>query len=47
VARAATGTHNDWSRPPHFGPQNALLTILVLTELDGVTKPALQVLQRK
>jgi tripeptide aminopeptidase len=26
----------------YFGPQNALLTILVLTGLEGVTKPALQ-----
>jgi len=26
-----------------MGPQNALLTVLVLTGLDGVTKPALAV----
>jgi len=26
-----------------MGPQNALLTVLVLTGLDGVTKPALEV----
>jgi tripeptide aminopeptidase len=34
-------------RRAYFGPQNALLTILVLTGLDGVTKPALQVRQAK
>jgi hypothetical protein len=27
----------------YYGPQNALLTILVLTGLDGATGPALQV----
>ena len=26
-----------------YGPQNALLTVLMLTGLDGATKPALQV----
>jgi hypothetical protein len=26
-----------------YGPQNALLTVLILTGLDGVTKPALTV----
>jgi acetylornithine deacetylase/succinyl-diaminopimelate desuccinylase-like protein len=38
-------SRNEWYRPvdAYFGPQNALLTILVLTGLDGVTKPALQV----
>jgi hypothetical protein len=29
------------------GPQNALLTVLVLTGLEGVTKPALQLRQGK
>jgi acetylornithine deacetylase/succinyl-diaminopimelate desuccinylase-like protein len=38
-------SRNEWYKPVDawFGPQNALLTILVLTGLDGVTKPALQV----
>jgi di/tripeptidase len=38
-------SRNEWYRPvdAYFGPQNALLTILVLTGLDGVTRPALQV----
>ena len=38
-------SRNEWYRPVNawYGPQNALLTILVLTGLDGVTKPALQV----
>jgi tripeptide aminopeptidase len=37
-------SRNEWYKPvdAYFGPQNALLTILVLTGLDGVTKPALQ-----
>ena len=37
-------SRNEWYRPvdAYFGPQNALLTILVLTGLEGVTKPALQ-----
>jgi tripeptide aminopeptidase len=37
-------SRNEWYKPVDawFGPQNALLTILVLTGLDGVTKPALQ-----
>src|SRR5713226_7676088 len=36
---------NEWYKPvnAYYGPQNALLTILVLAGLDGVTKPALQV----
>jgi tripeptide aminopeptidase len=36
---------NEWYRPVDAwqGPQNALLTILVLTGLDGVTKPTLAV----
>src|SRR6267378_4560317 len=40
-------SRNEWYRPVDawFGPQNALLTILVLTGLDGVTKPALLVRQ--
>jgi tripeptide aminopeptidase len=38
-------SRNEWYRPvnAYYGPQNALLTILVLTGLEGVTKPALQV----
>jgi tripeptide aminopeptidase len=38
-------SRNEWYKPvdAYFGPQNALLTILVLTGLDGVTRPALQV----
>jgi tripeptide aminopeptidase len=42
-------SRNEWYRPvdAYFGPQNALLTILVLTGLDGVTKPALAVRQAK
>jgi tripeptide aminopeptidase len=38
-------SRNEWYKPvdAYFGPQNALLTILVLTGLDGVTKPALAV----
>src|SRR6202047_3859050 len=42
-------SRNEWySRvDAHFGPQNALLMILVLTGLDGVTKPVLAVRQGK
>lgn len=42
-------SRNEWYRPidAYFGPQNALLTILMLAGLDGVTKPALQVRQGK
>jgi acetylornithine deacetylase/succinyl-diaminopimelate desuccinylase-like protein len=38
-------SRNEWYKPVdgYFGPQNALLTILMLTGLDGVTKPALQI----
>jgi tripeptide aminopeptidase len=38
-------SRNEWYKPvdAYYGPQNALLTILVLTGLDGVTQPALQV----
>jgi acetylornithine deacetylase/succinyl-diaminopimelate desuccinylase-like protein len=38
-------SRNEWYKPvdAYFGPQNALLTILVLTGLAGVTKPALQI----
>jgi di/tripeptidase len=38
-------SRNEWYKPVDawFGPQNALLTILVLTGLDGVTRPALAV----
>ena len=40
---------NEWYKPTdaYYGPQNALLTILMLTGLDGVTKPALVVRQGK
>jgi acetylornithine deacetylase/succinyl-diaminopimelate desuccinylase-like protein len=36
-------SRNEWYRPVNawYGPQNALLTVLILTGLDGVTKPAL------
>src|SRR5882762_2236053 len=42
-------SRNEWYKPvdAYYGPQNALLTVLVLTGLDGVTKPALQVRQGK
>ena len=42
-------SRNEWYRPvdAYFGPQNALLTILVLAGLDGVSKPALAVRQGK
>ncbi len=42
-------SRNEWYKPvdAYFGPQNALLTILMLTGLDGVTKPALPVRQGK
>jgi tripeptide aminopeptidase len=38
-------SRNEWYKPVDawMGPQNALLTMLVLTGLDGVTKPVLQV----
>ena len=38
-------SRNEWYRPVDawMGPQNALLTMLVLTGLDGVTRPALAV----
>jgi tripeptide aminopeptidase len=38
-------SRNEWYKPVDawFGPQNALLTILVLTGLEGVTRPALAV----
>src|SRR4051812_26084394 len=37
-------SRNEWYKPVNawYGPQNALLTILALTGLDGVTRPALQ-----
>src|SRR6266481_2548167 len=40
-------SRNEWYKPidAYLGPQNALLTILMLTGLDGVTKPALAVRQ--
>ncbi|MBR1245481.1 M20/M25/M40 family metallo-hydrolase [Bradyrhizobium sp. AUGA SZCCT0169] len=42
-------SRNEWYKPTdaYFGPQNALLTVLMLTGLDGVTKPALVVRQGK
>jgi tripeptide aminopeptidase len=42
-------SRNEWYKPVDawYGPQNALLTILMLTGLDGVTKPALAVRQAK
>jgi tripeptide aminopeptidase len=38
-------SRNEWFKPTdaYYGPQNALLTILMLTGLDGATKPALAV----
>ena len=38
-------SRNEWYKPVNawYGPQNALLTVLMLTGLDGVTKPSLQV----
>ena len=38
-------SRNEWYKPvdAYYGPQNALLTVLMLTGLDGVTKPALLV----
>jgi tripeptide aminopeptidase len=40
-------SRNEWYKPvdAYLGPQNALLTILMLSGLDGVTKPALTVRQ--
>jgi tripeptide aminopeptidase len=40
-------SRNEWYRPTDawMGPQNALLTVLMLVGLDGVTKPALSVRQ--
>jgi hypothetical protein len=42
-------SRNEWYKPVDacFGPQHALLTILVLTGFEGVSKPALQVRQGK
>jgi acetylornithine deacetylase/succinyl-diaminopimelate desuccinylase-like protein len=42
-------SRNEWYKPvdAYHGPQNALLTMLVLIGLDGVSKPALAVRQRK
>jgi tripeptide aminopeptidase len=38
-------SRNEWYKPTDawHGPQNALLAVLMLTGLDGVTKPALKV----
>lgn len=40
-------SRNEWYKPTEawYGPQNALLTILMLTGLDGVTTPGLAVRQ--
>jgi len=40
-------SRNEWYKPveAYLGPQSALLTILVLTGLDGATRPALAVRQ--
>ena len=40
-------SRNEWYRPVdgYLGPQNALLTILMLQGLDGATKPLLAVRQ--
>src|SRR6266404_4522299 len=42
-------SRNEWYRPvdAYFGPQSALMTVLVLSGLDGVSKPALAVRQGK
>jgi tripeptide aminopeptidase len=42
-------SRNEWYKPveAYLGPQSALLTILVLTGLDGATRPALAVRQVK
>jgi tripeptide aminopeptidase len=42
-------SRNEWYRPldAYHGPQNALLTILVLSGLEGVAKPALRIRQPK
>jgi tripeptide aminopeptidase len=42
-------SRNEWYKPldAYYGPQHALLTVLVLAGLDGVTKPALAVRQGK
>ena len=42
-------SRNEWYKPTDawYGPQNALLTVLTLAGLDGVTKPALQARQGK
>lgn len=38
-------SRNEWYKPVNawYGPQNALLTVLMLSGLDGVTKPTLSV----
>lgn len=45
--RGAENWHsgNEWDEPvnAYYGARNALLTILMLTGLDDVTKPALRV----
>src|SRR3954451_620433 len=42
-------SRNEWYKPvdAYHGPQNAVLTMLVLAGLDGVTKPALAVRQSR
>jgi acetylornithine deacetylase/succinyl-diaminopimelate desuccinylase-like protein len=41
-------SRNEWYKPVDawLGPQSALLTILALTGLDGVSKPALALRQK-
>jgi hypothetical protein len=38
-------SRNEWNKPVNawYGPQNALQTVLMLTGLDGATKPTLEV----
>jgi len=42
-------SRNEWYSPlnAYFGPQNALLTILVLTGIEGITKPMLPVRRQR
>jgi di/tripeptidase len=42
-------SRNEWYKPvdAYLGPQSALLTALVLTGLDGATRPALAVRREK
>src|SRR5207253_9850881 len=42
-------SRNEWYKPVDawMGPQSALLTVLMLSGLDGVTKPSLTIRQAK